>query len=268
MSSSDIRAAFACSARERRACLVPYLVCGRPDSAGTVQLVRQAADSGADLIELGVPFSDPLADGQTIRNASRLALEAGMSVAGCIDIVRQIRADGIEIPVVLMGYVNPIAAYGIERFCADAAAAGVDGLIVPDMPHEEAGELVAHAAASELGMTFLVTPVTSDERIAQLAVASTGFLYCVATTGTTGARSDVDPRTTQLLRRVRAHAGTTPVAVGFGVSTPAHVASLAPHAGGVIVGSALVALVEADATLFADRVGELVAAARTTAAAR
>ena len=260
MSSSDLRAAFSRAASDGRAALVPYLVAGRPTSTDTVELVRAAEASGADVIELGVPFSDPLADGETIRNATRAALDAGMTVAGCLEIVRAARAAGVTVPIVLMGYVNPLAAYGIERFCADAGAVGVDGLIVPDMPLEEAAVLRESAAAAGVGVTFLVTPVTSDDRIAELAAASTGFLYCVATTGTTGVRADVDPRTVELLARVRGLAGDTPVAVGFGVSTPAHVAALAPHADGVIVGSALVALVEQDAARFPAEVQRLAAA--------
>jgi tryptophan synthase alpha chain len=146
-----------------------------------------------------------------------------------------------------MGYVNPLLAYGVDRFCADAAAAGVDGLIIPDVPLESARELRDAAAAHDLGITFLATPLTSDERIRELAAASTGFLYAVASTGTTGARQDVAAATIELLGRARAHAGEVPVAVGFGISTPEHVAALAPHADGVIVGSALVALVEHEA---------------------
>jgi tryptophan synthase alpha chain len=264
MSSREIRASFAAAAAAGRAALVPYLVCGRPDAASTVTLVREAAAAGADVVELGVPFSDPLADGETIRNATRRALDAGMTVAGCRDVVRRVRAAGETVPIVLMGYANPLLRYGIEAFCTDAAAAGVDGLIVPDMPLEESGELLAHATRTGLGITFLVTPVTSDERIAQLASASTGFLYCVATTGTTGERTNVDPATIELLDRVRALTGDTPCAVGFGVSTPAHVAALAPHADGVIVGSVLVALVEHDPAGFAPQVARLVAATAVT----
>ncbi|MCZ4496674.1 MAG: tryptophan synthase, alpha subunit, partial [Thermoleophilia bacterium] len=200
-------------------------------------------------------------DGEVIPNATRSALDAGVTDSGCLDQVRANRALGVEVPNVLMGYVNPLLAYGVERFCADAHAAGVDGLIVPDVPLESAGPLLDAAAAHGLGMTFLATPLTSDARIAQLAAASTGFLYAVASTGTTGARADVAASTHELLARARASAGDTPVAVGFGVSMPDHVTELAPHANGVIVGSALVALVEQDPVAAVARVGELARAA-------
>jgi tryptophan synthase alpha chain len=239
-----IRAAFERADAQGRAALVPYLVAGRPSRDSCVDLACEVAAAGADVLELGVPFSDPLADGEVIRNATRRALDDGMSVAGTLELVRAIRERGVDVPIILMGYVNPLLSYGLARFCADAADAGVDGLIVPDAANLH--ELDEVAADAGLGMTLLVTPLSSDERIAELAERSTGFLYAVASTGTTGARADVAEATIELLGRARSHAGTTPVAVGFGVSTAAHVATLAPHAAGVIVGSALVAHVEHD----------------------
>jgi tryptophan synthase alpha chain len=220
--------------------------------------VCELAAAGADVVELGVPFSDPLADGEVIRNATRRALDDGMTVAGVLELVRDVRAAGCAVPIVLMGYVNPLIAYGVDRFCADAAGAGVDGLIVPDA--QAMGELHDAAAAHGLGLTMLVTPLSSDERIGELAARSTGFLYAVAATGTTGARTDVSNATIELLERARSIAGTVPVAVGFGVSTPEHVARLASHAGGVIVGSALVEVVERDASEAASFVADLAAA--------
>jgi tryptophan synthase alpha subunit len=258
--AAAIREAFAAAREANRAALVPYVVCGRPSVEAMPELLAALADAGADVIELGVPFSDPLADGPVIRDATRLALDAGVTVATCLDVVRGTRAAGVEVPIICMGYVNPLLAYGVERFCADAAAAGVDGLIVPDVPLESAGELRAACAANGLGITFLATPLTSDERIAELAAASTGFLYAVASTGTTGARSDVAAATIELLDRARAVAVEVPVAVGFGVSTAEHVAALAPHADGVIVGSALVARVEREAASVAAEVASLRAA--------
>lgn len=243
-----IRAAFARAADEQRAALVPYIVAGRPGIEACVELVVELAAAGADVIELGVPFSDPLADGEVIRNATRRALDDGMSVARCLDLVRAVRARGVDVPIVLMGYVNPLLAYGIDVFCRDAAAAGVDGLIVPDAALLDS--LRTGAAEHGIGLTMLVTPLSEDERVVSLAAASTGFLYAVASTGTTGARTSVADSTVELLDRIRRvlaeHDVQVPVAVGFGVSTPEHVASLASHVDGVIAGSALVALVEQD----------------------
>ena len=258
--AARIRAAFEQAASQRRAALVPYLVAGRPSVADVPRLVADVVAAGADLVELGIPFSDPLADGPVIRDATRRALDDGVTVAGVLDIVRAIRAAGVDVPLVGMGYVNPLIAYGLERFCVDAAAAGLDGLIIPDVRLEQANELRAAVAAAGLGITFLATPLTSDDRIAELAAASSGFLYAVATTGTTGARADVAEATIELLDRARAAAGGVPVAVGFGVSLPAHVERLAPHADGVIVGSALVELVEQDRDAAVTRVRELASA--------
>jgi tryptophan synthase alpha chain len=244
--AAAIRGAFVAARADGRSALVPYVVCGRPSLDAVPQLLASLAEAGADVIELGLPFSDPLADGTVIRNATRKALDSGVTIARCLDAVRATRATGLDVPLICMGYVNPLLAYGLERFCRDAAAAGVDGLIIPDVPLELSGPLRDAAAEHGLGITFLATPLTSDARIAELAAASTGFLYAVASTGTTGARGDVAPSTIEVLGRARAAAGDVPVAVGFGVSTPEHVAALAPHADGVIVGSALVDLVERD----------------------
>lgn len=257
-----IRAAFAAAASDHRAALVPYVVAGRPSVDAMPALIASLVAAGADVIELGVPFSDPLADGAVIRDATRCALDDGVSVATCIDIVRRTREQGVDAAIVLMGYVNPLLAYGIDRFCADAAAAGVDGLIVPDVPLEMADELRSAAAATGLGVTFLATPLTTDVRIAELAAASTGFLYAVASTGTTGARADVAEATLELLARARRMAGDVPVAVGFGISTSTHVATLAPHADGVIIGSALVERIERDPDLIQAWVSELKRATR------
>ena len=264
--ASRIRAVFQRANTDGRAVLVPYFVAGQPSIERMPALVAEVVDAGADIVEIGVPFSDPLADGPVIRQATRRSLDAGVDVRACVEIVRDIRVLGVDAPIVLMGYVNPLLAYGIDRFCEDAAAAGVDGLIIPDMPLEEAAQLVQSTDDVGLGLTFLVTPLTDDQRIAQLAAASTGFLYAVATTGTTGARGELDPRTIELLDRARAVAAGTPVAVGFGISTPAHVQVLAPHADGVIVGSALVELVERAPDNVRDRVAELAVAARSARA--
>lgn len=260
--AARIRGAFEAARSAGRTALVPYVVAGRPGIDACVDLVVQLVDAGADVVELGVPFSDPLADGTVIRNATRRALDDGMNVAGVLDIVRAVRARGVDAPIILMGYVNPLLAYGLAAFCRDAAAAGVDGLIVPDA--QQLGALRDEASANGLGITMLVTPLSSEARIRELAAHSTGFLYAVATTGTTGARADVADATVDLLERARAAADGVPVAVGFGISTPDHVTRLAPHADGVIVGSALVELVEQDAAAAVARVRELAAATGTT----
>ncbi|MCW2926351.1 MAG: tryptophan synthase, alpha subunit [Thermoleophilia bacterium] len=262
--AARIRRAFEAARAADRAALIPYVVAGRPGIEACVDLVEALAGAGADVVELGVPFSDPLADGAVIRDATRLALDDGMTVAGVLQLARDVRARGVDVPLVCMGYVNPLLAYGLERFCADAAAAGVDGLIIPDVPLEAGRELREIAAAHGLGMTFLVNPMTEPARIAELAASSTGFLYAVASTGTTGARSDVAGSTVELLERLAAAGIDAPVAVGFGISTPEHVATLAPHADGIIVGSALVELVEQDVEAAVARVGELHRASRRT----
>lgn len=258
--AARIRRAFDAAAATDRAALVPYVVAGRPGFDACVDLVGQLTARGADIVELGVPFSDPLADGAVIRDATRRALDDGMTVARVLELVRAVRARGVDVPIVLMGYANPLLAYDLDRFCRDAARAGADGLVVPDAQGLE--PLHELAAREGLGLTMLVTPLSSDERIGALAVRSTGFLYAVASTGTTGAREQVADTTVELLGRARSLAGGAPVAVGFGVSTPEHVARLAPHADGVIVGSALVALVEEDVDAVPGRVESLVAATR------
>lgn len=258
-----IRAAFEEAKAKSRAVLVPYIVAGRPSLEACAELVEKLVESGAGLIELGVPFSDPLADGPVIREATRRALDGGMSARSCLELVRMIRRRGVDVPVVLMGYANPLLAYGVEAFCRDAAEAGVDGLIVPDA--QGFAPLHEQATSAGLGVVMLVTPLSSDERIAELAAQSSGFVYAVASTGTTGARATIAEATFDLLRRIRAVAKGVPVAVGFGVSTPEHVAALAPLADGVIVGSALVSLIESDVEAVPGRVAELAGTASLSA---
>jgi tryptophan synthase alpha chain len=220
---------------------MPYAVLGYPTPEGSMEVVKALVEAGADVLELGVPFSDPLADGPTIQAATQQALAQGMTVARCIQLVADLRAQGVETPALLMGYVNPILAYGVARFVADSAEAGVDGFIVPDMPPEEAGELAAACQARGLALIYLLAPTSTPERIALVTAQSEGFIYLVSLVGVTGARTELPPGLTEFVQRVRAQTGL-PLAVGFGIGTGPQARSVGYGVGadGVIVGSALV----------------------------
>jgi len=221
--------------------VVPFVTAGYPELASTAGLVRAMASAGADMIEIGMPFSDPLADGPTIQAASEIALANGMTIAGVLDIVREVRAgsDLDDVPVLLMGYCNPLFRYGLERFARDAAAAGADGLIVPDLPPEESGEYREACEAAGLSTVFLMAPNTPDERVRAVDAASTHFSYCVSVTGVTGARGSVGAGTVRFLERV-GRLAEKPFVVGFGVKSAEQVRALGPYAAGVVVGSALI----------------------------
>ncbi|MDQ1300800.1 MAG: Tryptophan synthase alpha chain [Chloroflexota bacterium] len=239
MGLERIAAAFAAARAAGRAALMPYYTLGYPDAPTSEAVIRSVADAGADLIELGVPFSDPLADGPTIQRSTQIALENGMTVAGCLALTARLRGGGVAQPLLLMGYVNPILAYGPAGFVADAAAAGADGLIVPDLPPEEAGELAAACAAHQLALIYLAAPTSTDDRLAMLAAATTGFLYLVSVAGVTGARAGLPPDLADFIGRAR-RVARTPLAVGFGIATPAQARAVGQLADGVIVGSALI----------------------------
>jgi len=234
-----IAAAFTAGRAAGRPLVIPFVTSGYPTATATVPIVHAMAAAGADLVEIGMPFSDPLADGPTIQRSSEMALKNGITVAGTLEQVGELRAGGMEIPVVLMGYANPLYAYGLERFVTDASAAGVDGLIIADMPPEEAAEYLQACRGAGLSTTFLVAPNAPDERIRQVDGASTHFSYCVTVTGVTGARSGVQERTIEFLARMRGLA-SKPFVVGFGIKDPEHVSALGPHADGVVIGSALI----------------------------
>ena len=225
--------------RRGRAALMPYLTMGYPASDSALQLVPALAEAGADLIELGVPFSDPLADGATIQASSQRALENGMTLAVCLDQAAALRACGLTIPFVLMGYYNPVLQLGIERFARRAAAAGIDGLIVPDLPPEESGELQATLRRHGIDLIFLLAPTADDVRVRAVAARASGYLYLVSLVGVTGARDRLPAGLESFVARVRA-ASDLPLAVGFGIATPAQAARVARIAEGVIVGSALI----------------------------
>ncbi len=222
--------------------LMPYLTMGYPERDSALSLVPAIAEAGADLIELGVPFSDPLADGPTIQASSQRALENGMSLSRCLSQARALRAAGVRIPFVLMGYYNPILQLGIERFAGEAATAGIDGVIIPDLPPEEAESVQPVLQAAGLDLVYLVAPTSDAARISTVTGRSDGFVYLVSLVGVTGARDQLTRDLGEFVARVRA-ATSKPLAVGFGIGTPGQAAEVAGLADGVIVGSALIKVI-------------------------
>ena len=239
---SRIAAAFQKVKQTQTAALMPYFTIGFPDQPTSVEVIEAIAPH-SDLLELGVPFSDPLADGPTVQRSTQIALENGTTTAVCLETVRTLRQRGVTIPVMLMGYYNPILAYGQEKYVADAAAVGVDGFIVPDLPLEEAGDLEALAAAVGLAHIHFLAPTSTPERIASVAQRASGFIYLVSVAGVTGARATVQADLADFVERVRGQA-SVPLAVGFGIGTPEQAASVGHMADGVIVGSALINAVD------------------------
>lgn len=236
MSDRAVSRAFAVARASGRAAFIPYITAGFPSPADTRALLTRLPAAGSDLIEVGIPFSDPIADGPTIQRSTQRALEQGMTVGGALDLIGAAQP---AVPVVIMTYVNPILAYGLERFLADAAEAGVAGVLCTDLPAGSAPEIERAIAASELDQIRLVAPTTPDERLAVSLANATGFVYFISRLGVTGARADAPPDLERHIRRIRA-ATALPVAVGFGISTPAQVAAAARWADGVVVGSAVV----------------------------
>ena len=237
-----IEHAFHKATAEGRKALVAYVTVGYPSIQATLDVVPALADGGCDIIELGIPFSDPLADGTTIQRASHHALEAGVTPALCLDVAARLR-QRVAVPLVFMTYYNPVLHYGLERFCTACHDAGVDGLIVPDLPPEEGAELEALTRRNALDLIYLVSPTTTDERIGLVASRSRGFIYLVSLRGVTGARSDLPPDLERLVARVR-RATSKPLCVGFGISSPEQARRVAAVADGVIVGSRIVELIE------------------------
>lgn len=248
----NIQAAFAKARAEDRAAFMPYQMLGHPTLEQSPRIIQALAAAGADLFELGLPFSDPLADGPVIQAAAQRALDNGVTVERCLAMVRELRAAIPETPFCLMGYVNPMLAYGLARFVAEAAAAGADGLLVPDLPPDEpeAEELIAHCQQHGLATVFLLAPTSTPDRIELGVARSRGFVYLVSVAGITGARERLPDDLNAFVQRVRAEAQRQSparpldLAVGFGISTPALSAQVAQIADGVIVGSALVKLAE------------------------
>ncbi len=236
---SRIATRFAALRRERRGALIPFVEAYDPDRATSMALLSGLPEAGADLIEIGVPFTDPMADGPTIQLAGKRALAAGATLAGTLGMVREFRESNRDTPIVLMGYLNPILAYGPERFCTDAARAGVDGLIVVDLPSEEADSLAGTAAENGLDIIRLVAPTTDDARLRQVLRGSSGFVYYVSITGITGTRTASAEELAAAIPRIR-RATDLPIAVGFGVRTPEQAAIAVQVADAAVVASALI----------------------------
>ncbi len=248
--------------------LVAFTTVGFPDVEATLGLVPAMVDAGVDIVELGVPFSDPLADGATIQHASQVALQNGVTLGTCLDVCGRLRERLPLVPLLLMGYYNPILVYGLERFAKDAGEAGADGLIVPDLPPEEAGPLYEHCRVRGIDVVFMLAPTSTDERIQEVSRLAGGFVYCVSLTGVTGARADLPDELPAFVQRVR-RGVDLPLVVGFGVSKGQHVRAIGEYAEAVAVGSALVRAADAsDPKERLERVGALVAELRGGAKGR
>jgi tryptophan synthase alpha chain len=234
-----LSAAFAARPARGAPGLIPYLTAGFPRRDDTVPLLLAAERAGCLAVEVGIPFSDPLADGPTIQRSSQRALANGMSAPLALEQVAAARAAGLSLPVVAMTYINPILARGVERFCAAAAGAGVDGIIVPDLPDDEAGELRSRAGSAGLALIPLVAPTTTGDRLERACAHAAGFVYCVSITGTTGARERIAPEAFALLERVGL-VTALPRALGFGLSRPEHLKQLRGRCEAAVVGAALI----------------------------
>ncbi|WP_395088868.1 tryptophan synthase subunit alpha [Armatimonas sp.] len=248
--------------------LVAFVTAGDPYPGGTAEVVCALAEAGADVIEIGVPFSDPLADGPTIQAASFRALQGGMTPPKVLDAVHEARARGVTVPIVLMGAYNPVLQYGLEKFAQDAVAAGADGAIITDVIPEEADTWKPIADAAGLATIFLLAPTSTPERMAAVGKLAAGFVYCVSMTGITGTKEVVPSELPGLVAAIREHAASTPVCVGFGIKTPEQVAAICAFADGAVVGSSLVQLLDTNRdnpdalTLVKDYIAALKAATR------
>jgi tryptophan synthase alpha chain len=236
---SRIAGRFADLARAGRAAFVPFITAGDPDAETSFAILEKLPQAGADLIELGLPFSDPMADGPAIQASSTRALKAGMTAKGTLALVERFRQRDPKTPIVLMGYFNPIHAYGVERFAEDAARAGVDGLIVVDLSPEEDAALRVPAAKAGIDIVRLATPTTDEARLTRVLEGAGGFLYYVSVAGVTGTKSVAEAEVRDALARIRRHT-TLPCAVGFGIRTPEQAAAIARIADAAVVGSAIV----------------------------
>ncbi len=267
---SRIATRFAALKAEGRGALVTYLQAFDPDHDTSLAILRGLPKAGADLIEIGVPFTDPMADGPAIQKAALRALRAGATVAGVLEMVRAFRAVDDQTPIVLMGYYNPILAFGVERFCGAAATAGVDGLIIVDVPPEEADEVEPHTRSLGLDLIRLVAPTTDEARLPRVLAATSGFVYYVAIAGITGTKSASSDSLAEAIPRIRRHT-ELPVCIGFGIRSPAQAAEAATLADGAVVGTALVdalaGTLDADGRASARTVPTVLSAVQALAAA-
>ena len=239
MNRDRIKETFAKIGQEGRPGLIVFLTAGHPDREATLELVPALVAAGADAIELGVPFSDPLGEGSTIQESSFQALKQRVTLEDCLEMARQLRDRVPDTPLILMGYYNPVLAYGLDRFAGKAQEAGVDGLIVVDLPQFEVEPLASFCIPRSLHIIPLLAPTSTEESIRTACAAATGFIYCVSLTGVTGARDRVSEQGISLLKRVRVHT-TVPLALGFGISRREHVVEVCRQADAAVVGSALV----------------------------
>jgi tryptophan synthase alpha chain len=238
---SDIAAVFS---QPGHKALIPYVTVGYPSIEATLKAVPLLAQNGADIVELGIPFSDPLADGVTIQKSSFHALNSGVTPQLCLELAKKLR-EKVNIPLVFMTYFNPVFSYGLENFCAAGAGSGINGLIIPDLPPEEGSELEAVTQKQGLDLIYLLAPTSTEERIKLVAKRSRGFIYVISVTGVTGARDRLPADLAAFIARVRKLANQ-PLCVGFGISTRQQASQVASIADGVIVGSRLIQLMEAD----------------------
>ncbi len=235
---------FAKLKSEDSAAFVAFITAGDPNQEFSQTLLNSLPDQGVDIIELGMPFTDPSADGPAIDRAAQRALRSGMTLSKTLEMVKTFRAQGHETPIVLMGYFNPVYAYGVERFATDAAIAGVDGLIIVDLPPEEDEELRLPANAAGIDVIRLATPTSDEKRLPVVLDGASGFVYYVAVAGVTGVKSATEGDIETAITHIRRHTDM-PVAVGFGIKTPENAKAMARHADGVVVGSAIVSMIEA-----------------------
>jgi tryptophan synthase alpha chain len=238
----------------RHKLLIPYVTVGYPNIEATLKVVPLLVENGADIIELGIPFSDPLADGVTIQRASFQALQNGVTTVTCLEVAEKLRQK-VDVPIVFMSYFNPLFRYGLDKFCRDCARTGIDGLIIPDLPPEEGMALEKVAHTNSIDTIYLLAPTSTRERIRLVTEHSRGFIYLVSVTGVTGARRQLPKNLSQFIARVH-KATDKPLCVGFGIATPEQARQVAQIADGVIVGSRLIQLMEQDPTL--KQAGDLV----------